>query len=99
MRHHSILTLTLLSLRSLLAELKPLELEVLLPSPTCRGLEGRLDRNFCSIDCLAPVGPTSLFTAGGLLTFPGDTSWLGSFLGELPATERYETVARSGQIS
>ena len=42
----NILTLTLLSLRSLLAELKPLELEVLLPSPTCLGLEGRPDLNF-----------------------------------------------------
>ena len=87
----SLLTLRLLSLRSLLAELNPLELEVLLPSPTCLGLEGRLDLNFCSMDCLAgPVTP-SLLTRGGLVPSvslfafprPGEASWLASFLGEL----------------
>ena len=64
----SLLTLRLLSLRSLLAELNPLELEVLLPSPTCLGLEGRFDLNFCNMDCLGGARPrsTSLFTCGDL---------------------------------
>ena len=48
----SLLTLTLLSLLSLRAELNPELLEVLLPRPTCLGLEGRLDLNFCNIVCL-----------------------------------------------
>ena len=69
----SLLTLRLLSLRSLLAELNPLELEVLLPSPTCLGLEGRLDLNFCNMDCFGGASPRSdsLLTCGDLIPSVG----------------------------